>query len=225
MTFESHANTVLAHVEDLPESFEPTWMPGWSATSYIKGKCPHVKEKYWSRYQDNYTYLYRLKDKYLIQARKSDGFWFYSKESIDQLEELLKIRETLSTDDLARWYEERKPLNTALQLSWSKRDQVRQDACDAMNQANEAMEQAKEMMNDAFKQQLQLSETLKAIDRERRKVQKQIKKSEKELEVLPDNREMVEKWINRPRVYNQLRSDPRIPDYRIIEDGTLQIHY
>jgi HD superfamily phosphohydrolase len=228
MTFESHANTVLAHVEDLPESFEPTWMPGWTTDSYIRGKCPRIKKLYWSRTTSRYSYLYRLINKEIIQARKCDGFWFYSKESIDQLEEMLNIKETLKTDQVAQWYEERKPLNAALQKAWSAKDQARKEAVDTMNEANEAMEQAKEMMNQAFAKQLQLAQTLKVIDSERKKVQRQIKKSEKALETLPNNEELIKKWVNRPDSYKCRWNgigDHGIPDYALSEDGDIQIHH
>jgi len=223
MTFETHTDTVLAQAEDMPDSFEPAWMPGWSTDSYIRGCCPHIKKLLWGRSGSRYSYLYRMIEKGQVVARKADGFWFYSKESLDQLEEILEVRDCLRNDEISEWYDKRQTLNNNVGEIRSKKAQVRQNVVDAMNKAAETMEQAKALMHEAFQLQMKQGESLRALQQEEDKAYKKIEESEEELKKCEDNEENVRKWVNRKYTNYQV-SAWGVPDYEI-KEGVIQINH
>ena len=109
MTFETHTDTHLIETEEMPENFSQAWMPGWIADDYIREECPNIRENYrGTNHTNRYGYLYRMISAGLLVARKSDGFWFYSKESIDTLEKFDAIHTRIANSNHQQYQEVRR---------------------------------------------------------------------------------------------------------------------
>jgi hypothetical protein len=224
MTFRNHNETILAHKNDISEDFQPSQFPGWSADSYIVSKCPNIKRRYRFSYSSRYGYLYKLIRKGLISAVKADGLWFYSRESIDQLEEILTIRETLSSDNVSQWNKQRKEINSRLLEVQNKKANAKTKAASAMIEAKEALEHAHNLMREALELNDNLESNLESYETEEKTLLNAISASEEALQEMDIDTKKITKWVKRP--YNNWQlSDYGVPEYELNSDGNLIIQH
>jgi hypothetical protein len=193
MTFETHSDTQLVQGEELPEGFSQALMPGWTADEYIRDNCPNIKANYRKNRSDKYGYLYHLINKGLIAAEKYDGFWFYSKESLDKFEKFDAIHTRIVNSDFQHFEESKRVAELNIVEAKCRIEDI-----------NNTIRQLTEELSDTITEIQTLEENLKEMKPPRmsRKFRKDLREWKKEPEIA---RTLDAKWFTDTEAYGTIR--------------------